>query len=217
MSGWSLLVDPTRALLFALAHLTGGSLGAAILVLSAVVRLALLPLGVRLALEGRRVQARLRALEPELARLRERFAADPARLLIETRRLQERHGIPVVPRGSLLNAAIQLPVGAALLRAITGAGRAGRFLWIADLARPDALLAAATAATVSIAVALAPSSRGAAGSARRAALVTGVVTLLVVWRLAAGVGLYWAASSAVGVAQSLVVRRLARREGAAHL
>src|SRR5205085_1221290 len=56
MPGWSLLVDPTRALLFALAHLTGGSLGAAILLLSALVRLALLPLGVRLALQARRTQ-----------------------------------------------------------------------------------------------------------------------------------------------------------------
>ncbi len=209
MSGWPLLVDPTRALLFALAHITGGGLGAAILILSAVVRLALLPLGVRLALEGRRTQERLRALEPELARLRERFAGDPLRLARETQRLRDRHGIRLVTPAGLLHGAVQLPIVGALLGAIGGAGRAGRFLWIADLARPDALLAAATAAIASIAVALAPSG---SGSSRGTALVMGAVTLFVVWRVAAGVGLYWAASNAVGVAQSLVVRRLVRRE-----
>ena len=210
MSGWSLLVDPTRALLFALAHLTGGSIGAAILLLSALVRLLLLPLGVRLALEARRTQARLRALEPELARLRARLAGDPARLLTETRRLHERHGIQVVSRGALLSTAGQLPVTAGLLGALAGGvGRAARFLWIADLARPDALLAIATAAAAALSVSLAPSGPG---SSRAAAVVAGAVTLFFVWRVAAGVGLYWAASGAVGVVQSLAVRRLARRE-----
>lgn len=33
------------------------------------------------------------------------------------------------------------------------------------------------------------------------------VTLLVVWRVATGVGLYWGAASLVGVAQSLLLRR----------
>lgn len=35
------------------------------------------------------------------------------------------------------------------------------------------------------------------------------VTALIAWKLAAGLGLYWAASSAVGLGQSLWLRRRA--------
>jgi YidC/Oxa1 family membrane protein insertase len=33
------------------------------------------------------------------------------------------------------------------------------------------------------------------------------VTFLIVWKLAAGLGLYWAASGAVGLVQNLLLRR----------
>src|SRR5687768_2587728 len=216
MPGLSLLADPIRAALFALSHLAGGSLGAAIVLLSLAVRLALLPLTVRLALEGYRTRERVRALEPELARLRRRFGHDRARLIEETGRLYRRHGIRFVPRGALLSLAVQAPVVPGLLAAIgDGIRGAGRFLWMADLARPDALLALLAAASAALAALLAPADPGAVTSARVTALVVGVVTLVVVWRVAAGVGLYWAASNAVGVLQSLVVRRaVARRRDA---
>ena len=218
MPGLSLLADPIRAALFALSQLAGGSLGAAIVLLSLVVRLALLPLMVRLALEGYRTRERVKALEPELARLRRRFGHDRARLIEETGRLYRRHGIRFVPRGALLSLAIQAPVVTGLLAAIgEGIRGAGPFLWIADLARPDALLALLAAASAALAALLAPADPGggAATSARVGALVGGIVTLVLVWRVAAGVGLYWAASNAVGALQSLVVRRaVARRRDA---
>jgi hypothetical protein len=51
-------------------------------------------------------------------------------------------------------------------------------------------------------------------AARGVAIVAGIVTLALARRLAAGVGLSWGASNVVGVAQSLILRRLVRRAGA---
>ncbi|MGH7688364.1 MAG: YidC/Oxa1 family membrane protein insertase [Gemmatimonadaceae bacterium] len=106
--------------------------------LSFTVRLALLPLGLRLARRSLETQRKLRELEPALARRRQRHAADQARLLDETRAVHHANGVQMMPKGSVLTLAVQLPLGVGLYQAIAGSlGPAGRFLWVVDLARPD--------------------------------------------------------------------------------
>ena len=201
---WSPFLDLLRAILFALAHVCGGSLGGGIVVLSLIVRLALLPLTYRLALRAQEYQAAVRRLQPQVDALRKRLDADPLRLAQETRALQARNGIGIAPKGTFLGALVQMPIGAGLYQTIgTIAKRAVRFLWIHDLSRPDALVASVAAGLAGAAVAAGPSSTG----SRVSAMVAAGVTFLVAWRLSAGVGLYWVASNVVGVAQSLLVRR----------
>jgi YidC/Oxa1 family membrane protein insertase len=202
---WSSLLDLLRVLLFALAHVCGGSLGGAIVVLSLIVRVALLPYTLRLAMRFRAHQDALQKLAPQLARLRRRHANDPARLARETRALYAEHGLSMIPKGTGVSAAIQGIVGGAVFQVVGSvARRAGGFLWISDLSRPDALLA-------SVAGGLAGAATAAAGSAgssgRVAAAVVAGITFMLAWRLSAATGLYWLASNAVGVVQSLLLRR----------
>ena len=53
MALWSAFLELCQAGLFGLTHFYGGQLGAAILSLSLLARLALLPVSIRLALRGR--------------------------------------------------------------------------------------------------------------------------------------------------------------------
>ncbi|HKN69315.1 MAG TPA: membrane protein insertase YidC [Gemmatimonadaceae bacterium] len=203
---WSPFLDLLRAVLFAFAHVCGGSLGGGIVVLSLIVRLALLPLTYRLALRGHEYQMALRRLKPQLDALKDRHGADPLRLAQETRALQTRNGIGMTPKGTFLGALVQMPIGAGIYQTIGSvAKRAAQFLWIHDLSRPDALVASVAAGLAGAAVAAGPSSTGSRVSA---ALAAGV-TFVVAWRLSAGVGLYWVASNIVGVVQSFLVRRAA--------
>jgi YidC/Oxa1 family membrane protein insertase len=200
---WSPFLDLLRAILFALAHFCGGSLGGGIVVLSFIVRLALLPLTYRLALRAQEYHAALRRLKPQLDLLQKRHAADPLRLAQETRALQARNGIGIAPKGTFLGAVVQMPIGAGLYSTIGSiAKRAGRFLWVHDLSRPDALVASVAAGLAGAAVAAGPSSSG----SRVSAVLAAGVTFLLAWRLSAGVGLYWVASNVVSVVQSLLVR-----------
>ena len=203
---WSPFLDLLRAILFALAHVCGGSLGGGIVVLSLIVRLALLPLTYRLALRAHEYHQALRRLKPQLDALQQRHASQPLRLAQETRALQAKNGIGMAPKGTLLGAIVQMPIGAGIYQTIGAiAKRAAQFLWVHDLSRPDALVASVAAGLAGAAVAAGPSSTGSRASA---ALAAGV-TFLVAWRLSAGVGLYWVASNVVGVVQSLLVRRAA--------
>ncbi len=208
---WLAFVDVIRTLLLSLAHTAGGSVGAGIFALSVLMRLVMLPLAIKAALRARESSEKLRALEPELKRLRERHASDPKQLWAETRALRQQHNIQMMPGIAQINMLVQAPLGFAVYKVVVeGVARAGRFLWVADLARPDVFITGIAASVASLAVLLAPANGGGANN-KVNALVMGVITVVIAWRLAAGVGLYWVGSSVVGVAQSLIVRRIVRR------
>ncbi|HEU0103910.1 MAG TPA: membrane protein insertase YidC [Mycobacteriales bacterium] len=122
------LLDPavqvTNDLLLRVADLLpavsgGAALAVAILVVTVLIRLLLLPLAVRGELATR---ART-ALAPELAALRRRFAGDRQRLAQETLRLQREAGAgPLAGVGAAL---LQIPVLTTLYRAVATAHVAG--------------------------------------------------------------------------------------------
>jgi len=205
---WAGFVELLRAGIFAAAHVCGGSLGGGILLVSAGVRLALLPLTLRLARNARAQQAKLATLQPEIEALQRRFANDPGRLLRETRALHANHGIRLLTPSGLLGMAIQFPVLGGLFAAVrTGLGAKVRFLWIGDLARPDgALLLIATALTA-WGISSAPNSPGQTTSQTPMLVVGVLLTAAFLWTASSAVALSAGAGSLVSVLQNWLVRR----------
>ena len=122
---------------------------------------------------------------------------------------------PVLDFGTLA----QFPVGLGLFAAIRGIGeRAGGFLWMKTLARPDglfALLAALVAGGLSWLGASAQTLNGApAGSAARttaalmSVLFAGGLTLAMLLHVPAGVAVYSITSSLAGFGERRLVARL---------
>jgi len=201
---WSDIIDAVRTLVFIASQACGHSVGSGILLVSLAVRVALLPLTLRMARQVQEHQSRLAALAPKLEKLRHRHASDQAALGQATLDLYRQHGIGLLPKGSLLSLLVQAPVGAALYRAVgRNLGTRTPFLWISDLARPDTALALVCATLAGVAA-------GAEPSVGKAAIVMNmIVTGFLAWRLSASVGLYWAASNSVSAVQALVLRRSA--------
>ena len=199
---WSTIVDAVRALVFLASQTCGHSLGGGILIVSFTVRIALLPLTIRMARRMREHQSRIAALAPKLGRLRQRHEGDRVALEQATLELYREHDIGVMPKGWLASLLIQMPIGAALYRAFgTNMGTRVPFLWIRDLARPDAGLVLACAALAGVAASAEPTT------SRTAITINMLITGYLAWRLSASVGLYWAASSSVSAVQALVLRR----------
>jgi YidC/Oxa1 family membrane protein insertase len=205
---WAGFVELLRAGIFAAAHVCGGSLGGGILFVSAGVRLALLPLTLRLARNARAQQAKLATLQPEIEALQRRFANDPGRLLRETSALHAKHGIRLLTPSGLLGMAIQFPVLGGLFAAVrTGLGAKVRFLWIGDLARPDgALLLIATALTA-WGISSAPNSPGQTTSQTPMLVVGVLLTAAFLWTASSAVALSAGAGSLVSVLQNWLVSR----------
>jgi len=209
MAIWDQFVGVLVMVLFALAQAYGGNVGLAIVTLSLSVRLMLLPITIRLARRAEVRQAKLRGLQPKVRWMTAKYRSDPRRLNTELLKLYRKHGLSGLDLKDSLGGLVQLPVGAGLYTAIgRGVAEGGRFLWIANLAKPDVLL------VLLIGVLTYATSLFAPSLPHQARLIIPLIpSLLAVglaWNLASGVGLYWAASTAVGGLQYLIVRRTAK-------
>jgi YidC/Oxa1 family membrane protein insertase len=204
---WSQLVDVIREAMFAYAQMSNGNIAYGIMAVTFLARLALLPLTIKLARAAALQQEAMRRVAPELERMRTTFKNDPARLAEETRRILAREGVSIIPRGCI-GALLQAPVFLALFDAVRQCAAAGgRFLWIRDISRPDIALAVLVAAITAGSMAAGPQPDVPAQQRQLLLIMPALFTLLALWQMAAGVGLYWGISSVVGVAQGVIVRR----------
>lgn len=197
--------DVLVALLAYLAQSCDGSLGCAIITLSLGVRVALLPLTIKLARQAQRNQEIMRALQPEIDQLKKRFKKKPERLFEEMHKLYKKHGCSPFDTRILAGSLVQLPVFGTLYGSIRSSLTPSRaFLWIRNLASPDFFLTLLILSLTGLSVYLMP----AASEQMRSRLITiqVIVTFLIVWKLAAGLSLYWLSSGAVSIFQTVWLR-----------
>lgn len=213
---WSNVVDILRGSLFALAHWCGGSFGAAILLASAAMRIALVPITFS-ATRRRLIQERkVRAIAPNIELLKKRYSKKPEDLALAMQKLYAERGIAVVDRVSVLSGLASFPPGAALYAAVrAAASRAGGFLWIADLAKPDRFLAVG-ASLLAGALAWLGAAHGDTKTSSQIVpvAVTATVSLIVLWHLSAGVALYSVSSSVVSAVERAIAQRTIRSSNA---
>jgi YidC/Oxa1 family membrane protein insertase len=203
---WSEFVDLVYAILFGLAGAFGGNMGLAIGFLSLTFRLAVLPLTLRMAYRSLEVQLALKKLQPELSRIQTRHKGDPKRLLEETAKLHQRHGIKVMDSRGIITLLIQAPLFLGLFAAVQrGLSNSSRFLWIKDLMKSDPVLVFVCALLTGLSAVIA--SNAPEQQRTVAFLLPAVLTLAFLWRMAAGIGIYSLASGMVGLVQSLLIRR----------
>jgi YidC/Oxa1 family membrane protein insertase len=208
---WGSFVELLRAAIFSVAHVCGGSLGSGIFLVSAGVRLALLPLTLYLARRGREQQLRLAAIRPQLDALQKRYANDPLRLAREVRALHAKHDIRLFTPSGFVGLAVQFPLLGGLFAAVrSGLGAKVRFLWIADLARPDGALVLGVAALTALGILRAPAVPGQQGGQGVFALAAIVGTIAFLWTASSAVAVSVGAGSLVSVLQNWILSRDAR-------
>jgi YidC/Oxa1 family membrane protein insertase len=197
-------------LMSSLASLFQGNMGWAILLLALTVRLALLPLTLHLSRKMLTNQRKIRSLQPQVDVIRERLKHDPQAMFAAVSDLYKQNGAHVINRSSILGALVQLPVFGLLYKTVSHASAAGgSFLWIRNLASFDVALTAIVLLLTGIATYYVPSGANEPSTLMVAAQIA--ITAFFMWKLSAGLGLYWAASSGVSVIQNLVLRREQKR------
>jgi YidC/Oxa1 family membrane protein insertase len=200
------MTETLIALLSSLTLHLGGSLGCAILALSFGVRVALMPLTLRLARRMLKNQEIALTLKPEIDALKKRFEKKPEKLFEEMQKVYRKHNYKPFDLPAVLASFAQLPIFGIVYNAIKTSVQSGpAFLWIRTLASPDFLLTFAILALTGVSAYYAPSASEMAKTTL--IYIQIAVTFFIVWKLAAGLGLYWAASGAVGLVQNLLLRR----------
>lgn len=206
---WTAFVELIRITIFAAAHMCGGSLGAGIVCVSVALRLALLPFTLRLARAARDQQERVAALKPQLDVLQRRHAADAARLMRDTRAIYAENGVSFMSKEGVVGLLLQTPLLGGLYSAVrSGLGARVPFLWIGDLARPDAALVTVVALMAGAVLAIPrPQSTPGAPSGLAMALLGMGATLFFVWSASSTMALSVGAGTLVSGLQNALLAR----------
>ena len=209
MDVWALWIDGLAKALAAISAQGGLSPGWSIAILTLAVRLALLPLTLAVARRAERTRRILAELKPELDALRERRQDDPRTLAAETLALQRQHGVRLFDRLILANIASQALFGLGMFRLLRKTAAESGFLWISNIARPDIALTLMTGTILFLAAALAPGAQP--HMSWMIALVPVAITVISLLSLPSAVGIYWAVSNGVSLAQAVYLRQKWRR------
>jgi YidC/Oxa1 family membrane protein insertase len=208
---WSDVIEMLRALIFSVAQVCNGSIGVAVILVSLCIRLALLPLTLRLARRARDHRRRLEELKPEVERLQRRYANDPARAWRETASFYRNRGVKQFDIAGLFAGLAPAPVFMALYSTLRhGLGSGIRFLWIGDTALPNVVLSLLVAGTTIASLAAAPSLQTSRSVQLVMFLTMGAMTVWFLSSTSALFALSTGAGSVVGILQNRLLARTER-------
>ncbi len=117
--------------------------GWAIILVAVLIRILLLPLGIRQMRLMRVAQAKMKALQPELEAIKKKYAKDRQKLQEEQMRLYQKHGITQAQMAGCLPTLLQMPILFAFYYALLGLivqsdfKQGAPFYFIPDLAYPS--------------------------------------------------------------------------------
>lgn len=218
MAPWSAW---TQALQWALDFLSsqgGLSQAMAIIVLTLLARAALMPLSLVGALRAQQRQEAMKRIQPEVQKLRDTHAGDARELNRRLLALYRDNGIRFMDRLGLANLLSQGAFGIGLYQTLQGMAFGGRFLWIANLAKPDFWLTVLVGLLMAASMLLMPGVTDNTVLMLALLLVPVLVSLFAVAALPSAVGIYWATSNVASLVQGLLLRAwMARRRAATML
>jgi YidC/Oxa1 family membrane protein insertase len=190
-----------------LLHGALGSYGAAILALTAIIKLVLWPLQSK----ANRSMRQTSLLAPKMQELREKYKDDPTRMNQEVMKLYKEYGIN--PVGGCLPMMIQIPIFFGLFKMLGQAVelRNAKFLWVKDLSQPDTvahlpvlgwpinIIPICMAATQIWLMAMTPKTGDA--TQRRVMMFTPLIFLFICYNFAAALALYYTAQNLFSIVQ----------------
>lgn len=188
-------------------HGLTGNYGLAIIILTVLIRLVILPL----TASQTRAMKKMQELQPEIQKLQKKYRNDPQRLNQETMALWREH--KVNPLSGCLPILIQLPILWAFFAALRGYDfRADpAFLWLPDLSAPDPVILPLLTALTTYWMTRMTTPATADPSQRVMLYVMPVFLGWVTRTFPAGLAVYWVTSNVFSIVQQYFLNWADRR------
>ncbi len=217
--GWAIKPIAT-GLTMALVFVKGkaGSYGAAIILVTILIRLLIWPVYAKSA----RAMKRMSKLTPMMKEIKEKHADNPQKMNEETMLLYKKYGVN--PLGSCLPMFIQMPVFLSFYRMLWSAVdlRHESFLWVDDLAMPDTLgmipgtelpfnlLPILMALTTFVQMAITPQTGD--KTQRMIFMMMPFMFLFICYNFASALSLYWTTTNLFSILQTWLMNKLPEPE-----
>jgi len=147
---------------------------------------------------------------------KDKYKDKPNEVIHRTIALHKKNNIRVFPKATVFNIVLQSTFGIGAFQAIKNIGLNSRFLWIANIAKPDLLLALLVGILTFFSMSLMPGA--AEQNMTLFFTMAALISIIVLISFSSGLGLYWATSNFVTILQQcflrLVVSKEARAESA---
>jgi YidC/Oxa1 family membrane protein insertase len=209
MDLWSYWLEGIRSVLHFLASDLGVGVGLGIIALTIVVRCLLLPLSWSVAYRGCIRQKKMIRLQPQFRRLKEACVDDPSQYAERLRELYAKNGMTLVDGRGILGILLQSPIFLGLYQTLRTGADGIRFLWIANLAKPDLWLALIFGATTALMMSVNPDLPE--NLRPLLIIVPAVLALLTALKFCSALALYWAVSNCFSATQTFLVHALVSR------
>lgn len=172
-------------------HVFGGNYGVALIVVTILVRLLVLPLMVKQI----RYQKVMQSMQPHVAKIKEQHRGDSQRINQETMKLWQEHGVN--PMSGCLPMVIQLPILYALFGAIRGNIDLNNytFLGIFQMGHPDTHYILPVLAAITTYFSSRVMMTGQDTQSKMMLFIMPVMVLVIGIRFASGLALYWITSN----------------------
>jgi YidC/Oxa1 family membrane protein insertase len=154
-------------------------------------------------------QKKMLKLQPELQSLKEQYAQQPHIYLEKMTDLYRRHGLSMMDGRSLMGALLQMPVLLGMFQALRQMGEGAKFLWVANLVKPDTLFALLAGAATALMVMVNPDIPE--QMRLWLIIVPSVIAFVVALKFCSALSLYWIATNAFSALQTFAVHRVVAR------
>lgn len=202
--GWwgSILQFVSSVMDWTAAHITGGSYGLALLIVTVLVRLIIFPLMVKQI----RYQKVMQAMQPEIQKIRQKHQGDNQKIQQETMKLWQAHGVN--PMTGCFPMIVQLPVLYALFGAIEGNTQLNQstFLHIFQLGQHDHTYILPLIAAITTFISSRLSMAGVEGQQKMMLYIMPVMIFFIGSRFPAGLALYWIYTNLFTAVQTYFVK-----------
>lgn len=211
--GWLVFLSVPMNWLLNLFHGWFGNWGVAIICMTIVVRVLIWPLHKKSYLAMKRMSL----VQPEMAKLKEKYPNDPQKVNMEMMKLYQKYGIN--PASGCIPMLIQIPIFFAFYRVLQYSAelRGQPFcLWMTDLSLPDTvghlfgipinILPLIMAVTMIVQMRMTP--QAGERSQRVIMNLMPVIFFLFCYNFASALALYWTTQNLISIGQTALIRRL---------
>ena len=203
MEVWNLWTGLITYLIDYLSLNLGLSEALAIILFTLLARLALMPVSLVSSYRMCRNRLTLQRLQPAVEALKEQYPDDLAERSRQTMALYKKHGVKMLDKTTVLNMASQTVLGIGVFQALGNMLSSSRFLWIANIAKPDIALTLLVSIAMVAGMLTMP---GATDQSYWLLLIPVAITAFVLISMPSALALYWATSNVVSIGQNLALQ-----------
>ena len=152
-------------------------------------------------------------LQPELRALQDRFRGKPEVCLEKMRELYQAHDLTSFDGKSFVGSLVQLPIFLGMFQVLRNAGDGVRFLWVANLLRPDVLLALIAGLVTALMMAVNPDLPEQLRIVM--IVVPTILAIVAALQFSSALAIYWATSNTFSAIQTVLLHVIVRRQARA--